>query len=200
MNLSVVIHSSGKRPRHLAQLTESLNPCPTGISVIEDSSGTSWGGCETALKVGLSRQSKYILILQEDVIVCRDFVETVDMLVTEHPGKLISFFSPKKGINPLSAQKYFCWAQAYVLPAWMAKELLSHPRKSSVDDKVIADYLYDTDKQYLLTTPSLVEHIGWQASTTRQEKSRLQNMSREARMAGEFIGLETSGLSIDWTA
>lgn len=184
-----VIQSSGLRPRHLKLLIESLD---TGCGVIIDNSGSSWNGCKKALEMAIGINDSHVLILQEDVIVCRDFVKSVENLTGERPHDLIRYFSPHKWKKPINECQSFVYAQAYSMPKVIAEAILEFESDNPKDDGRINEYLSRHNILHLVAYPSWVEHLGWQHSTTRHEKSKLQQMTREARMAGNFIGLETS--------
>lgn len=189
--LSVIIQSSGKRPRHLALLVASLTPCPYNLTTIEDTASTK-SGMMTALRLGIYQKTSHILILQEDVVACRDFVAAVDELCQKHPDSLISYFTPRKlEEKGLVLSNKFVYSQAYSLPATMAQRMIDFESQTNRDDDHINLFLDSIKEPHWITNPQLVEHLGWAESTSRNEKSKLQFFTKENRMAGNFIGIDT---------
>lgn len=207
--LKTMIQSSSQRPRHLAQLMESLHPSNRTVSVVEDRSGTSWGGLKKVLEVATkSKAATHILVLQEDVLACANLLLAVEKICTLYPQMLISLFNPRQAIestrynaNRLIEADSFWYAQAYVLPIEMAKEILEFESASDRDDQRVNEYLKSKGLKYLVTAPSLVEHMDWRHTTIPAEKDKTYHrtkMIKSERQAVDFIGLEQSALDIDW--
>lgn len=195
VNLKTIIIASGQRPRHLAILANQLN---NYILYIDDSRSSKTGLLNALSRLPAIDMATHYLILQEDIIVCKDFIHTVKKIVNKYPDRLISYFTPKRLSGGTLIKSYnFCYAQAYSLPRQMAIEIIDFTSDKKTDDGHINKYLVSTNQYHLLTNPSLVEHLGWDHTTLPHEKARLQTYDKR-RMAGNFIGLENSGLEVEW--
>ena len=163
-----------------------------------DVSGSSKIGMKKALSLALHKGTDHILLVQDDILASADFIPTVQKIVDKYPDHLISYFTPKKlSGSTLIKSHHFCYAQAYSLPRKMAQEIVDFTSDQPTDDGHINEYLVSTNQYHLLTNPSLVEHLGWDHTTLPHEKAKLQTYDKR-RMAGNFIGLENSGLEVDW--
>jgi len=205
VNIAINIQHSPKRPRLLSYLLASLNHEP--YKIITDTTST-WSGCRRCL-TERPANATHILVLQDDVIVCPDFFETVNKIVNLLPDQPITFFCRDEIINEAKAQglswvklKTWFMAQAYVLPVALADEFVGFSDKYikpdvNADDQRLAMFFMKTNRLVYATAPSLVEHIGWQGTTIRDRTSeKYFDVSR--RVAKWFIGYEESGLQVDW--
>lgn len=208
--LSICIQTSGKRPRHIKLLLDLLKE-EVIQKKLEDvyirtvEGNTLWGSCRDCL---LSASSGHILVLQDDVLPCKDFISTVLHLIQLRPDQIITLFSNSEAIDTARSYGYnyaelkvWFMAQAYVLPAieavkmavWIdehCKEDMKH------DDDRMATYVWYMQKRVIATVPSLVEHIGWNTTTLTTYKKK--PFEPRLRMARWYIGFETSGLDIQW--
>lgn len=207
--LSINIQHTSSRPRHLELLLLSLDGAK--VNVITDDSGNTWSGCRKALEKGIESGADHILILQDDILVCKDFTSAVEKITSLHKESFISFFSPSPLVSETLNHKHhyctikrFAYAQAYSLPRQMAIDLLQFHdervvKSLTVDDTRIAIYLMLHDIPVLVTAPNLVQHLCWDSSTTNREKGNFPTYKLNRRTTSAFIGLERSALEIDWT-
>jgi len=194
----------------LKRCYEKTSLADLDFQVFTDDSGTSWGGLKGLIE-SIDSDPTHVLVIQDDVIVCKEFLQTVEKIVELHPDKTISFFSPYQEIEKAIRRRQsfiqvdvFYYAQAYVMPIdkvkdfyWFSAEHISP--KITQDDRRLAMYhLYHQDPVWV-TAPSLVEHLAWDTTTTSSEKGQLPKLKQEARTARRFIGLENSGLDLDWS-
>jgi len=180
------------------------------FQVFTDDSGSSWGGLKGLIE-SVDSDPTHVLVIQDDVIVCKYFLQTVEKIVELHPKQTISFFSPYQEVEKAIRRRQsfiqvgvFYYAQAYVMPTDKIRDFYEFSvkhisQKITQDDRRLAMYhLYHQDPVWV-TAPSLVEHLAWDTTTTSSEKGQLPKLKQEARTARRFIGLENSGLDIDWS-
>jgi len=154
-------------------------------------------------------EETHLVIMQDDILFCKDFITTINHLITLLPDEIITLFSNnehidlalKKNIHWLKLKVWFM-AQCYIIPVKVALEMtdwIENYVKDTVqlDDDRMATYCFYTGRHVYATAPSLVEHLGFAHTTLRSytDDFKLKSLHRLAR---KFIGFETSGMSIDW--
>lgn len=207
MKLGVRIQTGGKRPRWtqlLYTLLENEGLFNT-LKIIRYPN--LWQCCRHVL-LSAEDDETHLLVLQDDVLPCKDFLLTVDYLIKQRPDEHISIFSNHDNIDIAYAEKInwlklrvWFMAQAYIIPVKRAKEMVAwidENVKSDValDDDRMATYIWFNQLFVYVTVPSLVEHIGWNDTTLRVYKNDLKK--KVHRMARRFIGFEKSGMDINW--
>jgi hypothetical protein len=208
MKLSIRIQHVKKRERWAKTLKYLLGDKRTKI--ITDQKNILWEGAKKTLQ-SYDHKATHLLVLQDDVLPCQDFVATVERILELLPNEPITFYSPNESI--LAAQNLksnwvtlLTWrnAQAYVLPVPIIDDFLVWAERHIkpeiyFDDDRFAMYFYFHKQLVYCTAPSLVEHMGWNSTTLTGYKSGHVFESR-LRMAKWYIGFENSGLNIDWAA
>lgn len=82
----------------------------------------------TFLKSIENSQDCNCLNLEDDIILCDNFIEKINQIVEKYPNKIITFFTLKKrpmGIN-IENGKTFCMNQCVYMPKWFNKMLLNY--------------------------------------------------------------------------
>lgn len=209
MNLAIHIQHTAERKHWTKILLKILNNDATEVYVGEKKS--LW---EDAKKVLSHRPSHtHVLVMQDDILPCQDFIPTVEQIINLLPNQPITFFTnnPAADVAVMQDKRWvtlsvWLMAQAYVLPveiiddmvAWIDEYVKEDVR---FDDERMAMYFYYHKIPVYATVPSLVEHLGWNSTTlsTYTDKARKNIFKPENRMARQYIGFENSGLDIDWT-
>ena len=209
MTLCVRIQHHPSRERHLRYLMSGLDmEAVKDVKVIASDLGT-WESCKVCLRtIG---NNSHVLVLQDDVLPCRDLLRTATKLIELIPDKPISLFTNRDPVMTARAfgkhwmtVKTWFMSQAYILPSEFIKDFLAwdeiHYRtdKRKADDEHLALYCYYNEIPVWTTSPSLVDHLGWR-TTTIGDRNNKDYLEMTHRVAKEFIGFENSGLDIDWT-
>lgn len=198
MILQTIIQSHPKRERYLSLLTSMIDP---GCFVSENDVN-SLDGCLQALS-WIQEDSTHILILQDDALPSKYLIDSARALISKLPNRVISLYSHHHQIesayqdnNHFLELDFLHGCVAYILPVEIAKRFIEFaPRLRdhiTADDVALSTFFHLNDIKVLNTVPSLVDHLGWREST----QSDIRRM--EDRVATRFIGLENSGLDIDW--
>jgi len=199
MKLAVRIQHHPSRVRHLALLENLLDE--TRVEVIEDTTNTL-SGCKKALS-SIGSDDTHILVLQDDCLPSKDLIATCKKIIKVIPDKPITLFSAYPIVTRALKRKqtfakanFFYGAVAYILPREIAKGFLEFsPRLIDTvtqDEIGLSVYFYTKGIETYITAPSLVEHLAWRESTLSDTNNR------ENRIADSYLGLEKSGLDIDW--
>lgn len=206
MKLAIRIQHHPSRNVYLKILLSLLDK-KTNLKVIEDNIST-WSGCQKVIR-SLGPKDTHILVLQDDILICRDFIKTVEKIADLGVAP-VTFFSNRDVVrNAIRFQtnwaKIHVWymAQAYLLPKEMAFDFLEWTEKHCrtnklVDDERLAMYFYYHNQPVYTTSPNLVDHLGW-FETTIGDRDNFDYRKIVGRVSQYFIGVEQSGLSIDWS-
>ena len=171
------------------------------ISVVEDIQCEGfWPTFRRSLEA--ARDGSHHLVLQDDLGLCKDFINSVEELVRVRPKDLIELYTGSKFV-PAVRDRGESWLKkssisgpATIWPRPFIDEFLSWQSKHidqscPYDDVRVSIWLMRTSKKAFATVPSLVEHLGWNSST--------QGLNGPTRVATWFIGEHRSGMNIDWS-
>jgi hypothetical protein len=174
--------------------------------LVFDSTGNLWESAKRTL-TNYPKGTTHVLLLQDDVLICDNFMPAVRQIVDALPDKPITLFSNRVSIeNARAAGVHYVqltkWlmAQTYIMPVSIIDDFIAWAElhiKPSIyfDDNRWAMYFYYHGMKVWATAPSLVEHIGWNATTLRPYN---EAFDRNNRMARWYIGIQKSALDIDW--
>lgn len=135
---------------------------------------------DTWQRMLLSSDNESCVFMEDDIILCDDFIEDIENAISENPYDIITFFTLKNVTETQYLKgRTFVMNQCYYIPQGMIYELhefskewlktergLAHPTGY---DYCMADYMNYQKLDYLVWVPNLVQH--------KAEKSRLGNRS-----------------------
>ena len=143
------------------------------------------GGYLDCLKVG---GNVPMVLLEDDVVLCKDFKNKILRVIAEKKNVIIQFFSMrKKDLTIGSRYEYgrtFCMNQCVYFPKgygnliydyyndWERKD--EHP---TAYDYLIADFLKSRRENYYLSVPSLVQHISGKSLIDKRRSSKRQSLT-----------------------
>jgi hypothetical protein len=142
--------------------------------------------------------------LQDDAIVCRDFIRSCEAALDAVPLAPVAFYANRKVIEEARAAgsswavtKVMTWGVATCLPVWMIGPFLHWQARNIVpdlrsDDFRLNSYFEHAGYSVHCTAPSLVDH--------RDGPSVAGNHPPMSRVARWFVGADRSGTEIDWSA
>jgi hypothetical protein len=206
--VKVLIQAHPSR-RHLA---EGLHECIGGEIVYDANDGeprSPWATYRRCLQRGLEEGGDHFLIVQEDVIVCDNFVAAVERATALRPDNPLAWFVPGKPpayINAIYAARRDCrpWAELplgtwcpVVATSWsryLAENLIEWastnvPIQWRADDEIAGRFLAWAGVPVLASVPSLVEHPDTEPSVMNGHR-RVGDGRDPGRRAYFFIGDE----------
>jgi len=206
--MQLTIQHHPKRKRYLKLLTSFLDLDEVDEFHIVKDQVNSASGMRKAFQSVKNPSITHLLVLQDDILPCRDLLKTSKQLIKLLPDQVISLFSVYDTDKPLSIGKH--WAVidrlyglcAYILPVDLVKYYLDFEK--NIKERIFADdvrlsmMLAYLGKNVYLTAPSLVEHICWDRTMQTSDRVAVENAVK-FRIARNYIGFENSGLEIDWT-
>ena len=178
-----------------------------------------WRNYQATLRSLLASDATHGVVLQDDVVVCRNFAPAVEQIAQANPDTPVCLFlgglPQRTGRNALRAAKMgysycdvyfrdFCPVVAMLWPKHKAQEFMDwageapslpgylHPRS---DDAVVGRWMVATKQLIRATVPSLVEHEDMVPSLIGRPARFGKDRGRVARM---FIG-DADPLQIDWS-
>ena len=178
-----------------------------------------WAGYQQALTN--PPDCTHLLVLQEDVIVCRNFPLAVEKIAEAKPDDpvclFVSWLPRQIAIEARYAlkndQRYikarvakFCPVVAVLWPLTAAERFLSwaetaklpgHPGQVRSDDAVLGDWIRRKQETVWVTCPSLVEHPD-RVPSVKGRQNAMWGRDR-GRVALQWIGSERDPLDLDWS-
>lgn len=205
-DLSIAIqHVPGRADRRrwvramVAQLRRESRSTP--VEVIAD---VRREGCWPTHRRALEANggSGHHLVLQDDLALCRDFIESVRAVIRARSASLIALYTNADSALEARArgeswvEKEGAAGPAVVWPTGLIGEFLrwqdEHIRQDFPWDTVrVSMWLIRTGRRAFATVPSLTEHLGCGASTL--------GLNGRSKVAAWYIGSERSALDVDWS-
>lgn len=163
----------------------------------------------------------HLVVLQDDVVVCRNFAQAVERLVAARPADVLSLFvggvarTTARGLREaLGAKRRWApvWFRdvhhvcALVWPVGFASEFLAWAEISSIpgyrgmprsDDAIVGQWCRMTRRTVWATAPCLVEHPD-DVPTLIHQRERARGGHDQGRIAVAWIH-EEDPLGIDWS-
>ena len=148
-------------------------------------------------------RSTHHLVLQDDAVLCKDFLLGVASAIEYNPRAAISLYANRRNVETAKEMgiswasfRDGLWGVAVVIPTdwistYMAWAKANIPPVYPHDDRRLGLWLWEHDLPALGTVPSLVEHGGWNSSTLGHSQAHSR--------ARWFIGEDVSALSVDWS-
>ncbi len=181
------------------------------VKIYYDSAGNPYKSVCGLLEDAAKDNPTHLLVLEDDVLPCFNYISTVEKLINAIPEEPMTFFTNSK-IAPLALSEHVNWVrlkvwyytQSYAIPfslmqsmiSWINENVAEDDRNS--DDERMAMYFYYHKRCVYATVPSLVEHIGWNSSSLKHDRPDEYMNNRDLRMASKFIGVDKDPLEIDW--
>lgn len=193
---------------------ESVAPLPVEVSEHSSRPPNPWEGYQLALERGLDdpTQPTHVLVLQEDVEVCRDFGAIMRRIADRNPDIPVSLFvswlpdAARLAVFDASIAGE-CYARfpfgqkwapviAVLWPVRAAERFLTwarsgehklpgYPNLVASDDAVLGEWIRRKQEPLLLTVPSIVDHPDRAPSVIGK---KAQWGKDKARIAALFIG------------
>jgi hypothetical protein len=201
VRLSIAIMLHPKRREHVAKMQATLG-AHRAVEVVDEEFRGPW---PTARRAWLAAdpESTHHVVLQDDLLLCRDFARSVAKALTVKSAEAVSLYANRKIIAEARARGLAwaviddgVWGQAMVLPTPLIESFIAHTGATMRDDYPHDDrrlmyFLADTGRRVWCTAPSLVEHA--------LPSDSLMGHSNASRVARWFIGEHLSGTTVDWT-
>jgi len=211
VKLAIAVMAHPSRMPMVAVLLDSLGRDDVTVIVDSEEAGP-WPTAQRCWK-SCPDDATHMLILQDDVKVCRDFVAGAETVLSLRPQSPVAFYANHKVVErarqqgipwakiPRSHGLGGVWGQAQCLPSsyigpflrwWDNKpegefEDFDNPKH---DDWILGQFLKKNKKDVWATAPSLVQHMC--------PSDSLIGYSNKNKVARWYIGDNRSALSVNW--
>lgn len=175
----------------------------SGFSISDDIDKKNiWWNCKQAWSQ-VPDNSTHHLVLQDDMMPCKNFIPTLYEIIRLNPDKIIHIFASNKAVmDALDQGKRWyttpdgSWGGSVILPrkhfGWCQWADEHFNDFSPICDDTRMDYYAICNQELIWSVaPSLIEHIGY-------DKSLIGNAPMSWRLSRKYIGDEDP-LDIDWS-
>jgi hypothetical protein len=178
MSTRIIVRCVPERPRFIAYLRERLT---NTLFYFHPQRGDM-----LSYRGALTQAGKTAVVLMEDdVILTRDFRRKLERVIAEHRREVVQFFSMRQADVDVGSRydRNFLMGQCVYLPAGYSQALLTWhwPGEAEQDgsgsDLLLSDWLKSRNEPYWIHVPSLVDHrqgrsvIDPRRSSKRQSKT-----------------------------
>jgi hypothetical protein len=206
IELSIAIQhtpSRADRRKWVRKMIEQLRAesPETLIALVED---TRREGCWPTYRRALEAAGdvSHHLVLQDDLELCKDFIQSVKEIIRARPDNLIALYTNADSVLT-ARQRGQSWVEkagvcgpSVIWPKHLIAEFLQwqdrHIDQAFEFDTVrVSMWLIKTSKRAFATVPSLTEHLGYESSTL--------GLNSPTKVAAWYIGGGRSALEVDWS-
>lgn len=103
------------------------------------------------------------VLLEDDVILCKNFKEEIEKVINEHKDEIINFFTFPIKYFVSKKNRHFNYNQCTYYPKGISKKIYDCIRENhlqgSSQEKMMFDSLYKLDLTHYIYRPCLVQHI-----------------------------------------
>lgn len=171
------------------------------IVLVED---TQHKGCWPTYRRALEAAGdvSHHLVLQDDLGLCKDFIQSVKEVIRARPDNLIALYTNSASVL-MARDRGESWIEkagacgpSVIWPTPLIAEFLQWQdrhidRNFEFDTVRVSMWLIKTSKKAFVTVPSLTQHLGYMSSTL--------GLNSPTKVATWYIGEDQSALGIDWS-
>jgi hypothetical protein len=172
------------RKQLVGSLLDQFKPMPIGVAW--DQKNNIWDTCSRAWLL-FDKKADWHLVIQDDVILCKDFITKVNELIKNHSGhnNIFSLYLGnrnkfRKDVNRLRpnggivVKKNIHHEIALIFPTKKIIEMLNYcDSLNPTDDKVINRYVTHKNLDVIIPLPNLINHRNNIASLHTLNKSTM---------------------------
>lgn len=120
------------------------------------------------------------VFLEDDVQLCRDFVQKISEVIDTYPDKIINFFTMPLSWFKTREFQSFCFNQCTYYPKGIAKELAKEMRKIEIENPGKFQYdilesmaLKNMEVKHIQYRPCLVQHLDFKSLIGNRDNYRI---------------------------
>lgn len=118
--------------------------------------------------IELSKLNEDCVILEDDIVLCKDFKSRIEKVISEYPDRIINFFyNPGEWLPEICEGFIFVFMQCVYFPKQILKLLADNLKKYSTgsekeqSDLLVARILGSSHIRFLSYRPCLVQHLAF---------------------------------------
>lgn len=104
------------------------------------------------------------VILEDDIVLCKDFKSRIEEVISQHPDDVVNFFEDIWKYLPTIKRLYFHHCQCLYFPKEISQKIVDTIEKYNISSYYNAELLRlcfeKMNYEHLLYRPCLVQHIG----------------------------------------
>ena len=171
------------------------------LTVIKDDVGRGpWWTAKKCWEEGSVSNATHHLLLQDDVVICNNFVNGIKSVISSYSNDIISLFhGPRKAFNGSArwGLSEGVWGQGIVMPVYLVEEFLKWEAKNISkdfphDDSRVSLFAIKTKRHVKVPFPNLVDHRDVEI------KSVMGHKWIRPRISSDFMG-ERNPEDFDWS-
>ena len=125
-----------------------------------------WWNAKRCWEEGAKSEATHHIVLQDDILLCNNFVQGVKSVIAAFPTEIISLFhGPRKGFDGSArwGQSEGVWGQGIVMPKEIVTEFLEWEQKNihpsfPHDDSRVSLFAIKTRRRCYVPFPNLINH------------------------------------------
>ena len=190
-NIKFIMMTCDGREEYSSYLKERIPNLITSYDNFTDAGkfkNTSYKNAQQAWKLA---EDHPCVQLEDDILLCDDFLNKINKAINERPNNVIQFFSMRKK-DLTEGSRYelgsnFLMHQCYYLPKGMSKKIYNYSFKFedscqqnehiSPNDLVTRYYFKENKIKYWLHVPSLVDHRIAKSAIDQRRSSKRQSFT-----------------------
>ena len=150
----------------------------------------AWWNAKRCWEEGVKSEATHFILMQDDILICNNFVKGVKSVIAAFPNEIISLFhGPRKGFDGSArwGQSEGVWGQGIVMPVPMINEFLQWERENihpsfPHDDSRVSLFALKTRRRCFVPFPNLIDHRDNELSSV------MNNKRGKPRMSFDFMG------------
>jgi len=173
----------------------------TEISIIKDANRHGpWWTAKQCWQKGATSNATHHILMQDDILLCKHFVEGIEAVIEGFPNDIISLFAmPRKNFDGSCrwGEAEGTWGPSIVMPSALVKEFLVWEAENinpslKHDDSRISLFAKLNNRTVKVPFPNLVDHRDNEVKTVQG------NRWSRPRMSVDFMGSRNPN-DFDWT-
>lgn len=176
--MKYIIRAVESRREYVEEILKELPEA----EVYWDTSGNAMNSYLAACKLA---GDEPVVLLEDDIILTKNFKSKIEAVISQYPEILINFFSlSKKKTTPhFKKGREYCMNQCEYFPAGFAKKVLAAYESWTQKEKhptaydYLVGYAWGSSKPYLVWCPSLVQHRVCKSLIDSRRSSKRQSVT-----------------------
>jgi len=184
--MKIIITAVKEREVFVDYLVRNL-PKPVVLYDNDDSGRLSNHRCKANFLRALKEtDGEKAIIMQDDIMLCRDFFYKAVTEINRRPDTLIQFFSMRKGDLEIGSRwdNNFLMNQCIYLPRGYGQKIIEFEKTRDsdaidygADDILVREFLKSRKEKYWIHVPSLVQHRVAKSVIDPRRSSKRQSMT-----------------------
>lgn len=172
-NADVRIMAVKPRRNMVLKMCEKLGYAESECVIYDDrpNGGGTYYTCKKAWRSPMPEEVTHRVVLQDDLLLCNDFMRIINRMVNAHPESIFTLFCPRVRFEDrlpespyLVVRGYNTWGQGIILPKQYIEQIIEFSERElgtdfQWDDGQYAWWAKENGIPIMTTIPSTVQHL-----------------------------------------